>query len=70
MAHMFAVGQAVTLAPRVLRTAAEGDYEIIRLLPALPGGPQYRIKSVKEKHERVVLEDELTLSTEPVSIFR
>ncbi len=70
MAHMFTVGQAVTLAPRVLRSAVDGDYEITRLLPVLPDGPQYRIKSTKEKHERVVLEDELTPAQSPESIFR
>jgi hypothetical protein len=70
MAHMFAVGQAVTLVRRVLRTAAEGDYQIVRLMPDQPGGPQYRIKSVQEKHERMVSEDDLTLSTAPVSVFR
>lgn len=70
MAHMFAVGQAVTLAPRVLRGAVDSDYEITRLLPILPDGPQYRIKSAKEKHERVALEDELTSAQSPESIFR
>ena len=70
MAHMFTVGQAVTLVPRILRSAVDGDYEIVRLLPVLPEGPQYRIKSAKENHERVVLENELTLSRGPDSIFR
>jgi hypothetical protein len=70
MAHMFTVGQAVTLAPRVLRSAVEGDYEVVRLLPVLPDGPQYRIKSAKEKHERVAHESELSPSWAPESIFR
>jgi len=70
MAHMFAVGQTVTLTPKVLRSAVAGDYEVVRLLPDGPEGPQYRIKSKQENHERVVLERELTLVDAPASIFR
>ena len=65
MSHKFAVGQAVDLVPRVLRAAAGGQYEVRQLMPASDrdaGEPSYRIKSLEEKHERVVFESDLTLS--------
>jgi hypothetical protein len=42
------------------RSAAEGDYKIVRQLPDDGGELQYRVKSVREPHERVVKESELT----------
>lgn len=65
MAHKFNIGQTVELAPRLLRLSAPGPYEIRHLVPASdrdPGDPCYRIKSITEKHERVVRESDLTLS--------
>lgn len=65
MSHKFSVGQAVDLVPRMLRAAARGQYEVRYLMPASDrdaGDPSYRIKSVEEKHERVVFESDLTLS--------
>jgi hypothetical protein len=65
VSHKFAVGQAVDLVPRVLRAAAGGQYEVRQLMPASDrdaGEPSYRIKSLEEKHERVVFESDLTLS--------
>ena len=64
MAHQFNIGQIVELAPSSFRSA--GPYEIRHLTPASdgdPDDPRYRIKSVAEKHERVVSESELTLSS-------
>jgi hypothetical protein len=61
--HKFSVGQAVVLVPRVLQPAAPGEYEVLQLMPAgdrEPGDPSYRIKSIDEKHERVVVESDLT----------
>jgi hypothetical protein len=69
MQHKFNIGQIVELEPRLLRSSAPGPYEIRHLVPASdrdPGDPCYRIKSVAEKHERVALESDLTLS---VSVF-
>jgi hypothetical protein len=69
VAHKFNIGQTVELAPRLLRSSAPGPYEIRHLVPASeqdPGDPCYRIKSITEKHERVVRESDLTLS---VSVF-
>jgi hypothetical protein len=73
MAHKFAAGQTVDLAPNRFRDAAAGGYEIRHLVPASdanPKNPCYRIKSIAERHERVVPESELTLSTGPGSVFR
>ena len=72
MSHKFTVGQAVALAPGVLRYAATGEYEIRCLVPAPdsdPKDPRYRIKNIAEKHERVACESELTLSHAPQPIF-
>jgi len=65
MAHKFNIGQIVELEPGWLRSSAPGPYEIRHLIPASdrdPDDPCYRIKSVAEKHERVVPESELALS--------
>jgi hypothetical protein len=62
MSHKFSVGQTVDLIPRMLRAAAAGKYEVVGLMPILdndPDNPRYRIKSLSEKHERVVSESEL-----------
>ena len=65
MAHKFSIGQIVDLVPTILRAAALGPYEIRHLVPASdrdPGDPTYRIKCMAEKHERIALESELSLS--------
>jgi len=61
MTHRFTIGQIVELAPKILRPAAPGPYEIRHLLPdaGREKDPSYRIKSVAEKYERVVPESEL-----------
>jgi len=64
--HKFHVGQYVDLMPRVIRRAANGIYEITRLVPENESDPQYRVKSRDEPHERVVSESELTLATKPI----
>jgi hypothetical protein len=65
--HKFHVGQSVDLIPRVIRQAAKGSYEIIRLMPENEDDPMYRIKSTAERYERVVPESELEPSAEPRS---
>jgi hypothetical protein len=72
--HKFKVGQAVNLMRTTMRAAAVGEYEIRHLMPAADGSPNdpcYRVKSLAEKHERVVVESDLTLSTphEHESVF-
>ncbi|HEY7299575.1 MAG TPA: hypothetical protein VH684_16840 [Xanthobacteraceae bacterium] len=59
--HKFKIGQAVDLIPSVSRLAANGRYQIVSLRPSEGEIPQYRIKSMRELHERVVAENELTL---------
>lgn len=60
MVHVFHAGQRVRLARGYLnRHAAEGTYEVIRQLPFGEGDFQYRIKSAREQHERVVKEQDL-----------
>lgn len=56
--HKYKVGQRVEFLDRTL-PAASGTYEIVRLLPSDGGELQYRIKSEREAHERVVREDQL-----------
>jgi hypothetical protein len=59
MAHQFRSGQLVRLCRSLRYGAAQGDYEIVRQLPDEGGELQYRIKSVREPHERVVKESDL-----------
>jgi len=65
VSHKFSVGQIVVLQPRMLLAAAKGDYEILQRMPAPDrdaSDPVYRVKSLEEKHERVVAESDLSLS--------
>ncbi len=66
--HRFRVGQSVALIPRVVRQAATGSYEIIRLMPDDENDPRYCIKSAAERHERVVPESELEASASSKSV--
>ena len=60
MTHRFRPGQLVRLARnRSNAAAATGDYKIVRQLPETSGELQYRVKSTRENHERVVKESEL-----------
>jgi hypothetical protein len=62
--HKYTVGQIVELTPSPLRAAAIGEYEIRQTMPApdiSSASPRYRIKSIAEKHDRIVPESELTL---------
>ena len=59
MIPRFRVGQNVYFSGGPYRTAANGLYEVIRQLPAAEGEYQYRIKSAREQHERMVKESEL-----------
>ena len=61
MTPQFHIGQTVYFRPFAFaRIAAIGMYEIRAVLPEEGGRRQYRIKSLIEPHERVVLEDELS----------
>jgi hypothetical protein len=57
-AHKFKVGQLVTLRSRRHGVWAEA-FEVARLLPRENSDFQYRVKSTRDGHERVVFESEL-----------
>lgn len=59
MTSRFRSGQTVRLVRNPSRAAAEGEFEIVRPLPDDGGETQYRIKSVREPHDRVVKESDL-----------
>jgi hypothetical protein len=60
MTHRFHPGQSVRLRTSIMnRSAAGGDYKVLRELPETGGEPQYRVKSGREAHERVVNESDL-----------
>jgi hypothetical protein len=55
----FAAGQNVVMKQSAFHRAPTDTFEIVRLLPAERGNPQYRIKSLRDGHERVVMESDL-----------
>jgi hypothetical protein len=60
MANPHKPGSHVRLTRSVAhRGAADGTYEVLRQLPDIDGEHQYRVKSTREGHERVVRESEL-----------
>jgi hypothetical protein len=61
-AHKFQIGQAVELTPAISRNVPGGIYVVTKQLPEGPGELEYRVKSVKEPHERVVRQSELKKS--------
>jgi hypothetical protein len=70
--HKFKIGQIVDLVPMQLQAAAVGKYEIRQLMPASDidsESPRYRVKSVAEKHERVVPESELSSTMRQDTVF-
>jgi hypothetical protein len=59
--HKYAVGQTVTFTPRgQFHTASRDSVKIVRLLPAEANDYQYRVKSTRDGHERVVRESQLS----------
>jgi len=60
MTPKYRSGQLVRLSRNLpYKSAAEGEYKVVRQLPETDGELRYRIKSVREPHERVVREDDL-----------
>jgi hypothetical protein len=57
--HRYRIGQVVQLIPSISRNVSGGAYEITKQLPESGGEFEYRIKSMNERHERVVRESEL-----------
>jgi hypothetical protein len=58
-AHKFKIGQLVTLGSKRLSDRG-GAFTVVRQLPKEDGDFQYRIKSIVDGHERMVLEAELS----------
>ena len=59
MPHKFKVGQAVEYHPPRGIYAPRGTYLVTAELPERDGQFEYHIRSVNERHERVVRESEL-----------
>jgi len=58
--HKFAVGQNVEFSPDwLVDDTIKGQYTIVRLYPKTGNSPQYRVKSKRDGHERMVQEDRL-----------
>jgi hypothetical protein len=58
--HKYDVGRKVQFAPSDVRLSPLGQFEIVRALPIEHGIAQYRIKSLKDGHQRVVMESDLS----------
>jgi hypothetical protein len=59
-AHKYKIGQSVMFTSSALHLKPLGAFKIVRILPIEGGILQYRVKSVTDGHERVVLENDLT----------
>lgn len=57
--HKFKVGQSVEFIASALHPKSLGAFKVVRVMPSERGLLQYRIKSVLDGHERMVLESEL-----------
>jgi hypothetical protein len=61
MSARFHIGQSVRVHRFGFFGAPAGDYGVTAVMPAGLGGvPQYRVKSLTERHERVVEETAMT----------
>ena len=59
MAHKFRVGQTVRFTPGAHERSWAGLYKVTAQLPEERGDQQYRIRSVKDDHQRVVRESQI-----------
>lgn len=57
--HKYRIDQRVDLIKPGVRLTATRQFKIVRLLPVEHGVRRYRIQSVKDGHERVVIESEI-----------
>jgi len=57
--HKFKIGALVELQKSRGSDAPNGLYEVVRLLPSDGTEMQYRIKNVREVHERLATESQL-----------
>jgi len=62
--HCFALGQVVEFVEgfRDLRPEGSGPYTVLRLLPGAAAGREYRIKNIRDGHERMAVEAQLRAS--------
>lgn len=60
MGVIFKVGQTVRFTPGTHERSFAGLYRVVGRLPEERGEVQYRIKSTKDDHERVVREGQIT----------
>lgn len=57
--HKFKAGQSVEFVASDLRPKPLGLFKVVRVMPSERGIQQYRIKSVMDGHERMVMESDL-----------
>jgi hypothetical protein len=55
----FRLGQSVEFVSGAVHPKPLGAFKVVRVMPAERGMRQYRIKSVMDGHERMVIESEL-----------
>jgi hypothetical protein len=57
----FRSGQTVRLSRSLpYKSVADGDYKVVSAFPESDGEQRYRVRSVREPHDRVVREDDMT----------
>jgi hypothetical protein len=63
--HKYRVGQTVRFAETTLGsgigTTPAGHFRVVRLLPDTMGRNQYRVESTNDGHQRVAVENEISL---------
>jgi hypothetical protein len=57
--HKFRIGQVVVAQANLFGVTPPGPYEVTRHLPPTGMSNQYRVKSLKNGHERVVQENDI-----------
>ena len=58
--HCFTVGQSIEFVPdRFYATATRGAYTVVRLHPNDASDREYRVKNIRDGHERVVRESQI-----------
>lgn len=58
-AHRFKLGQVVVAHASLFGVPLPGPYEVTRLLPPTGMSNRYRVRSLKNGHERIVHEDDI-----------
>jgi hypothetical protein len=57
--NKYKLGQSVEIVASDLRLTPLGVFKVVRVMPRERGIQQYRIKSVMDGHERMVMESDL-----------